>query len=531
MKYYITNRIVTGFLTMLVTIGYAQNLAPLNGIENFGVTDEITSVSRTIRIYNPQTYPIEISGLEGFDLYGSMPFTFSDTSLYVLPGDTVNMSIDFLPQHNVSHSIPLIVRTTTGFGHIVVRLEGQGQYSMNYYQGTENKEGNALRAALNSRISSGYTSLGYTSARDNMYASIDNVNGDVECVYTGRTATFNTRAGANANSFNCEHTFPQGFFNQNEPMRSDIHHLFPTDVSANSQRGNDPFGTVGNPSWSVGGSKSGGGKFEPRDIHKGAAARAMMYFVLRYQDYNNFFQGHQSTLYSWHTSFPPTSAEKQRNDDIASLQNNRNPFVDYPQFMDRMNSLVGSADLAYYDFYYSDDTISLARGNTGLSTYSFLVYNKGKLPVSLFNWQLSDPGLSFSPFFTDTLKLMPDDLIEVQINFDAGASYQNELLSFSNDAGGINNFQIPINSDADFSASETSQDQLGVFPNPACRSISISGLESNDDKRVRLADALGRVYTLNRIHTNQYDISKVPAGLYILQVEGWSEIIKLVVKH
>jgi hypothetical protein len=365
-----------------------------------------------------------------------------------------------------------------------------------------------------------------------MYASIDNVSGDVECVYTGRKATFNTRAGANANSFNCEHTFPQGFFSQNEPMRSDIHHLFPTDIAANSQRDNDPFGVVSNASWSQGGSKSGGGKFEPRNMQKGATARAMMYFVLRYQDYNNFFQGQQSALYSWHEAYPPSAAEEQRNNDIAGLQNNRNPFVDYPQFMDRMNSLIGLADLPpSYDFYYSDDTIWLARGGTGPSTYSFLVYNHGNRPISLFNWQLSDPTLSFSPLLNDTILLSPGLMLEIQVNFDAGIAYQNESLTFSNDASGVNNFQIPIYSDADFSLANKKESLISVYPNPARNEVAIEGLLNRANTGILVSDIFGRSHRLERIEGMIYDTSSLSPGLYFLRLEGVEEVTKLVISN
>jgi deoxyribonuclease-1 len=529
LRYSITGKAAVLFFTLTLTCTWAQNISIVKATEDFGSTDELNPVNRTIQVYNPQTYGISVSGVETFDLFGSRAFATSDTNLYLFPGDTLDIPVSFLPAHNVMHEIPLVVRTSTGFGHIFMWLRGQGTYSKTYYSTTQDKEGSALRSALNSRIATGYNSLGYTAARDNMYASIDNVNGDVECVYTGRTATFNTRAGANANSFNCEHTFPQGFFNQNEPMRSDIHHLFPTDVSANSQRGNDPFGSVSNANWSQGGSKSGGGKFEPRDMHKGAAARAMMYFVLRYQDYSNFFQGHQTILYNWHNSYPPTAAEKQRNSDIAALQNNRNPFVDYPQLMDRMKALVGSADLSDYDFYYSDDTISLARGSTGLSTYSFLVYNRGNQPISLFNFQLSDPNLSFSPFQVDTILLARGQMGEIQVNFDAGITYQNEFLSFSNNAGGINNFQIPISSDANFSLSENKAQAVTLYPNPALDQVTIQGLQLQSSTGVKAVDIYGRSYQLTRVGKNQLDISQLSPGIYFLMIKGVSRALKLVV--
>src|SRR5690606_29957586 len=111
-------------------------------------------------------------------------------------------------------------------GSTVVHVKAQGRYSNSYYSPTENLSEEALKTALNTLLAQNYSGLSYNSARDVMYATLDNVGGDVTCVYTGRTATFNDRPGANNNNFNCEHTFPQGFFNQASPMRNDIHHLF-----------------------------------------------------------------------------------------------------------------------------------------------------------------------------------------------------------------------------------------------------------------------------------------------------------------
>ena len=62
-----------------------------------------------------------------------------------------------------------------------------------------------------------------TSARDQMYASIDNLNGQVE--YATRAVRLHSARVQLTNNFNCEHTFPQSFYNSNVPMRSDIHQL------------------------------------------------------------------------------------------------------------------------------------------------------------------------------------------------------------------------------------------------------------------------------------------------------------------
>ena len=83
----------------------------------------------------------------------------------------------------------------------------------------------------------GYYSLGYTTAKDIMYHDIDNIDGQNQCVYTGRWHT----AGSGVN---CEHTWPQSQFGRAEPMKSDLHHLFPTESRVNSARTHLRFGNI-----------------------------------------------------------------------------------------------------------------------------------------------------------------------------------------------------------------------------------------------------------------------------------------------
>ncbi|MFT5725391.1 MAG: deoxyribonuclease-1 [Bacteroidia bacterium] len=198
-------------------------------------------------------------------------------------GTNQDVMIHFKPVHNISYNSELVVISQTKTGSLSIDLKGDGKYST-YYASTFNLFEQDLKDELKTVVSKGYKNLGYNGARDAMYGSIDNKSGKVECVYTGRVATFNSRSGANSNSFNCEHTWPQSLFNKNEPERADIHHLFPTDVNANGRRSNYAFGLVSNPSWSEGGSKLSGNTFEPRDAQKGDCARAMMYFAIRYQN-------------------------------------------------------------------------------------------------------------------------------------------------------------------------------------------------------------------------------------------------------
>lgn len=498
--------------SLILPIGLtAQALIPLDTLVQFSNTDELQTSSLNLQLRNPNSYPITISGVDRFSYYGNKVFGVSDSNFTVQPGDTFTLNLSFAPEHNMMHEQALIFKSNSGFGHTVVGVKGQGVYSNSYYNVTRNKEQQALKSALSSRIALGYTSLGYTSARDNMYSSIDNTGGQVECVYTGRTATFNTRAGANTNSFNCEHTFPQGFFNSNEPMRSDIHHLFPTDVTANSRRGNDPFGLVSNASWTQGGSKSGGGKFEPRNAQKGATARAMMYFVLRYQDYSNHFSNQESILRQWHEQFPPTAGEKARNSAIYALQNNRNPFVDYPQFIERISDIDGNAQANDSSvFYYSDDTIYLAQGNNGLRTYHFIIYGKGSLTGSAGNFSLSDPNLSFKQGNPGTVSLDNGAYFDLEIEFETGTAYSANL---SFDAFG-STVSIPIVSGPQLSLDKNPLNTLPSFyPNPSKGGILLANTE--DLAALQIVDATGRVEEL--AISGWIDLSTKAKGLYLLQ--------------
>jgi len=44
------------------------------------------------------------------------------------------------------------------------------------------------------------------------------------------------------------------------------------------------------------------------------------------------YHGVQSTLYSWHVADPVDDFERNRNDIIHDYQNNRNPFIDHPEY-------------------------------------------------------------------------------------------------------------------------------------------------------------------------------------------------------
>ncbi|MFK7601446.1 endonuclease [Deinococcus sp. SM5_A1] len=134
--------------------------------------------------------------------------------------------------------------------------------------------------------------------------------------------------------YNCEHVVPQSWFAKREPMRGDLHHLFACEPDCNSFRGNTPyydFPDYGEALRSDCGRRDPG-EFEPAH-GKGAAARATLYFLLRYPGVvRQYSARHLETLLAWHAEQPPGDWEKHRNALIFARQGNRNPLIDHPEW-------------------------------------------------------------------------------------------------------------------------------------------------------------------------------------------------------
>jgi len=183
------------------------------------------------------------------------------------------------------------------------------------------------------KLVNNHHSVGYRDARHAMFTDLDSVNGEVECVYTGRH--LKTNSIPNSNNMNCEHTWPQSQ-GAVGVARTDIHHLFCTDSKANSHRSSLPFGTVTSPKWSQGGSSKGNGVFQVRDENKGNTARAKFYFSVRYG--KRIGSKEEAVLKQWHKADPVDADEIKRNNGVEKIQKNRNPFIDHPEFVEQISN-------------------------------------------------------------------------------------------------------------------------------------------------------------------------------------------------
>ena len=144
-------------------------------------------------------------------------------------------------------------------------------------------------------------------------------------------------------AWNREHVWPQsqGWFTTSG-AGSDIHHIRPEDVSVNGIRGNLPYGEVTNGTavkccGEVVAYKTNS-YFEPFDEFKGDCARIIFYLLVRYSQSDSYsitkVAQSMSMLLEWHELDPVDDFEIQRNERCYSVQKNRNPFIDHPEFAD-----------------------------------------------------------------------------------------------------------------------------------------------------------------------------------------------------
>jgi len=182
------------------------------------------------------------------------------------------------------------------------------------------------------RLVDNHHSIGYREARTEMFGNLDNFDGYVECVYTGRK--LKTHTIPDSNDMNCEHTWPQSQ-GATGVARTDMHHLFCTDSKSNSIRSSLPFGNVNHSTWSNGGSSRGNGNFEVRKENRGNTARAKFYFAVRYG--KRIGSKEEAALKQWNDEDPVDDAERARNAGVEKTQKNRNPFVDHPEFVGQIS--------------------------------------------------------------------------------------------------------------------------------------------------------------------------------------------------
>jgi endonuclease I len=457
-------------------------------------------------------------------------FRVLDKKFTLQPGDSVKVRLVFDPVHNIPYNTEMVLVTKSGEGQIAIDIRGKGRYKEAYYNPTNDKSEEALKTALKTLIS-GHTSLGYNTARDRMFMNIDNerVNGQgaskntVTGIYTGNKAVgYSSRQDVQSNyGFNTEHTFPQGTFSSNEPMRSDLFHIFPTLASANSERGSKPFGTVSNPTWQQGGSKSNGSKFEPRPQQKGPTARAMLYFLIRYQNFNNYVKAaDQDVLKNWGLLFTPSAIEKKRNDLIFGYQKNRNPFIDHPEFIERITNFIGNSKAPVLKSLKNpQDTVDFMNVSlTKTYTYNIVLVNDGNTDIDLTFTGVTGSELTI---VNKPAKILPGESGNIELQYQpVSAQVLNEKIKWVSSVSSDTTVLPVIAQVVPVGVEEKQSGGIQVFPNPAKETVYIKHnlLQPGE---LAIFDSYGkRVYAQKNIYkAYQVDIKTWAPGFYIIIIK------------
>ena len=223
---------------------------------------------------------------------------------------------------------------------------------LGYYNGTENLTGLQLKNALHEIIKDHVDFSYYRTGQIINYSDSDPVNPDNVILFYLQESRNAGMYGMGGDYINREHVWAKshGYFSDIRPMDSDVHNLRPADASVNEDRGNKDFDNV----------KPNGTQhheatecwytewaWEPGPSTKGQVARILFYMATRYEDADlemdlelvdkiNTFplpeHGKLSTLMEWNNQYPPSDFERRRNERIYQIQQNRNPFVDNPDF-------------------------------------------------------------------------------------------------------------------------------------------------------------------------------------------------------
>lgn len=179
--------------------------------------------------------------------------------------------------------------------------------------------------------------------------------------------------------YNREHMMPQSTFSTSSsisdyPMYSDLNFIIPVDAYINQRRNNYPYGIGNNTNHYIftNGSRMSnaaipnypytGRVYEPINEFKGDVARTLLYFAVRYEGKLGSFNTAYTTsanitpatdqcpldgteeraidlpyvamLKQWSAADPVSQREIDRNNSIYTLQKNRNPFIDHPEWID-----------------------------------------------------------------------------------------------------------------------------------------------------------------------------------------------------
>lgn len=299
-----------------------------------------------------------------------------------------------------------------------------------YYQSLDGKQGADLKQAVRA-IADGHTVVTYNTKTWDAFEITDvrTIRGKQVWwdMYSNNIVYLPEHA-----ALNIEHSVANSWWggkNGSKEAYSDLFHLNPSDQNANNKKSHNPPGEVVDPRILDNGvfrigtpaNGQGGGAtsvFEPADEYKGDFARAYLYVFTTYDNLNwkseydyiydsagNLLPWAVELLLRWNSQDPVDSKETERNEAVYAIQNNRNPFIDYPQLAEYIwgNKSSEHFSLATESPVQPVDRPAAPEFNgvrlTGVNTYAGRWWDGTEIPVSSSEGDLfvSIDGAPYAP--------------------------------------------------------------------------------------------------------------------------------------
>ena len=368
----------------------------------------------------------------------------------------------------------------------------------------------------------------------------DNPTGPETFTYTSQVDNCGSSIAGEGSCYNREHTFPQAWFGATGAPLTDLFALYPTDGYSNGQHNNYPYSEVTAPAYtSVNGSKLGTNtfpgfamagiearSFEVIDEYKGDIARNYFYIVTRYQNDMSSWQGNSNAndvldgttwpsfddwyiklLYRWHLQDPVSQKEIDRNEAVYTIQNNRNPFIDHPEYVALIWQCTGLLPVTLIDFNANKYNESVVLTWSASRETNFKNYEVERSTDAVnFSFAGIVKGENFANYsFTDK------ELPTVKIVF-----YRLKMVDMDGKISYSKIVSVRLNKL--FSSAV-------VYPNPAKNTLTVK-LQNNLKiaGELKVVDVVGRIVLQQKIsalqNNIQVDVKALPAGRYFVSINN-----------
>ncbi len=424
-----------------------------------------------------------------------------------------------------------------------------------YYNAATGLTCAALKTALFNKISTNTTAISNTAVlvaysstdvhrNDANTADIiwdiysDNPTGPESFTYTSQVDNCGGSIAGEGSCYNREHTFPQAWFSSAAPAVTDLFGLMPTDGYSNGQHNNYPYSEVTAPVYtSVNGSKLGTNTFpgfatsgtaakafEVIDEYKGDIARNYFYMVTRYESNIAAWQTNSNAddvlngttwpalddwyiqlLYKWHLKDPVSQKEIDRNEAVYAIQNNRNPFIDHPEYVALIWQCTGLLPVTLIDFTAVKNNSTITLNWTASREANFRQYEVER----------SIDGISFNKIGTvQGQNLSNYNLSDKNLPDSRTAFYRLKML----DIDGKFTYSKTI-----FVRLSRNVHAINVYPNPAVNELTIAlqrPLKAGSS--LKITDIAGKEainQTVNAAQSNiKLQVNQLPAGRYFISL-------------